>query len=151
MIKKRVAKIMVHNLATFNLESKCYTGMLVYNRKVVLDNPALVGAGVQHRRPGHVSGSWIMAQADVTFQFEIINLELISFLNPIISVIYARFAQYASFALLPFWQKYIVAPRSTDIGNLILYIPFCFNVYRLFRNCSMQTADDWLTKFVFNT
>lgn len=67
-----------------------------------------------------------MARADVTFQFEIINLELISFLNPIISVIYARIAQYASFALLPFRQKYFVAARSTDIGNLILYINLLF-------------------------
>lgn len=91
-----------------------------------------------------------MAQADVTFQFEIINLELISFLNPIISVIYARIAQYASFALLPFRQKYFVATPATDIGNLILYKPFCFNVYGLLRNCSVQTADDRLTKFVFN-
>lgn len=50
-----------------------------------------------------------MARADVTFQFEIINLELISFLNPIISVIYTRIAQYASFALLPLRQKYFAA------------------------------------------
>lgn len=79
----------------------------------MFDNPRV-------RRPtqpsGHVSGSWIMAQADVTFQFEIINLELISFLYPIISVIWKRIAQYASlyeFAL-QHRQKYFAVTLGAD-------------------------------------
>lgn len=57
-----------------------------------------------------------MARADVTFQFEIINVELISFLNPIISVIYGRNRAIWEFRVIAASTKIIL--RETLLNEM---------------------------------
>lgn len=60
-----------------------------------------------------------MARPDVTFQFEIINLELISFLNPIISVIYERNHAICKTRVIAASTKIFRGDGRYDIGDLI--------------------------------
>lgn len=60
-----------------------------------------------------------MARPDVTFQFEIINLELISFLNPIISVIYERNRAICGICVIAASTKIFRGDGRCDIGDLI--------------------------------